>query len=101
QRHPERIVPADWGNASKQASTQRSEVYPVDIAVEALDRQGLLRDISDVFSRDKLNVIGVNTVSKSNRAYMRFTVEVGSAEALQRVLQQIGDVQGVVAASRG
>lgn len=100
-RHPERIVPADWGTGGGAPTpAQPPEVYPVDISVEAVDRQGLLRDISDVFSRDKLNVIGVNTVSKAGRAYMRFTVEVSSASSVQKILQQVGEVKGVEATAR-
>lgn len=102
QRHPERIVPAEWGGDVPQVGTTqpKSEVYPVDIAIEASDRQGLLRDISDVFSRERLNVIGVNTVSRGGRAYMRFTVEVSSVAWVQRVLQQIGEVKDVLSAQR-
>jgi GTP pyrophosphokinase len=42
--------------------------------VQAHDRQGLLRDISEVLSREKINVTGVNTQSKQHMAYMSFTV---------------------------
>ena len=38
-----------WSGASSKADG--GSVYPVDVAVEAADRQGLLRDISDVFAR--------------------------------------------------
>jgi GTP pyrophosphokinase len=103
QRHPERVVPTEWGGLVKKDAGiggNRSEVYPVDIAIDANDRQGLLRDISDVFSRDKFNVIGVNTVSRGPRAYMRFTVEVSNLELVQRILQQVGEVEGVVSARR-
>jgi GTP pyrophosphokinase len=41
-REPERLIDANWGAA-------REEVFPVDIIVEAMDRQGLLRDISEIF----------------------------------------------------
>ena len=41
------------------------EVFPVDIAVQAHDRQGLLRDISEVLSRERINVTAVNTLSRS------------------------------------
>lgn len=98
KRHPERIVPADWGRQTAEAA--KGEIYPVDIAVEAMDRPGLLRDISEVFTRDKLNVIGVNTVSKAGRAYMRFTLEVSGAAPVQRALTLIGEVKGVVSAAR-
>jgi GTP pyrophosphokinase len=99
-QHPERIVPAEWG-AHAMAAKARREVFPVDIIVEAHDRSGLLRDVSDVFTRDRLNVIGVNTVSKSSRAHMRFTIEVSGSEPVQRVIQQIAEVQGVISVQRG
>ncbi len=43
-------------------------LYPVDVIVEAADRQGLLRDISEVFAKEKMNVIGVNTPVGQGRA---------------------------------
>ena len=61
--HPERVIEAEWGQ-------QPEGQFPVDIVVDAQDRQGLLRDISDVFAREKINVIGVNTVSKQGQAHM-------------------------------
>ena len=99
KQHPERIVPAEWGSQGRGAKAA-NEVFPVDISLEAHDRPGLLRDVSDVFTRDKLNVVGVNTVSRSGRAYMRFTIEVSGSEPVQRVIQQIREVQGVLAVSR-
>jgi GTP pyrophosphokinase len=51
-------------------------VYPVDVAVQASDRQGLLRDISEVFTKEKMNVTGVQTQSIKGVAWMTFTVEV-------------------------
>jgi GTP pyrophosphokinase len=61
-------------------------VYPVDVAVEAADRQGLLRDISEVFAKEKMNVIGVQTQSVKGTAWMTFTVEVNDSGRLARVL---------------
>jgi GTP pyrophosphokinase len=69
--------------------------------VIATDRQGLLRDISEVFSREKINVVGVNTESRKGIARMRFTAEVGDANQVQRALVQIRDVPGVEEARRG
>jgi GTP pyrophosphokinase len=60
-----------------QTKGKRSDaVYPVDIQVEAIDRQGLLRDISEVLSREKINVTGVKTLSSKGVARMQFTAEV-------------------------
>ncbi len=95
-RNPERIIEADWGGKGGGAGT----LYPVDIVVEASDRQGLLRDISDVLSREKINVTAVNTQSRQDRAYMAFTMEVSGVAQLQRALGLIGDISGVETARR-
>ncbi len=97
KRHPERVISAEWGG---QAYSSKQAVYPVDIAVQAMDRQGLLRDISDVLSREKLNVIAVNTLTKKNTAYMKFTMEVGGVAQLQRAITLIREVPGVIGAQR-
>jgi GTP pyrophosphokinase len=60
----------------------------------------LLRDISEVFSREKLNVIGVNTVTLRGEAQMQFTLEVADAAAVRRALAQVADVKGVISARR-
>ncbi len=90
---PERLITADWGAA-------RDEVFPVDIVVEAMDRQGLLRDISEVLSREKINVTAANTLTRNMHSRMAFTVEVGSLDTLKRALALVRDVKGVLAAGR-
>jgi hypothetical protein len=76
---PERVIPVTW-NAPR---GDKASMYPVDIVIEAADRQGLLRDISEAFSREKVNVTGVQTQSlrdhHGDSARMTFTVEVGDA----------------------
>jgi GTP pyrophosphokinase len=91
--HPERVIECDWGG-------QTTGVFATDIIVDAHDRQGLLRDISEIFAREKLNVIGVNTQSKQGKAHMGFTVEVTNLQQLQRTLTLIHDVEGVVGVRR-
>ena len=70
-------------------------LYPVDVAVEAADRQGLLRDISDVFTKERMNVIGVQTQSVRGVAWMTFTIEVTDARQVARAMSVVGDVPGV------
>ncbi len=86
---PERVIQTTWGEHGKET------VYPVDIFVLAQDRQGLLRDISEVFSREKINVTGVNTQSAKSQARMSFTAEIGSTAQLQKALTVIREVNGV------
>ncbi len=97
---PDRVIEVEW-NAPKNAD---GAAYPVDVAIEASDRQGLLRDISEVFAKEKMNVIGVQTQSvKDNRggtAWMTFTVEVTQSGRLKQVLGLVAGVAGVRSACR-
>jgi len=98
-RSPERVIGAEWGNVSE--LRQQEGLYAVDIVVDAYDRQGLLRDISEVLSREKINVTAVKTQSKSGAARMSFTVELNGGPQLQRMLALVREVSGVVNAWRG
>jgi GTP pyrophosphokinase len=93
ERQPERLITADWGAA-------RDEVFAVDVVVDAMDRQGLLRDISEVFSREKINVTAVKTLTKNLQARMGFTLEVRGLAELKRALELVRDVSGVLSAAR-
>ncbi|MDR6216058.1 GTP pyrophosphokinase [Paracidovorax wautersii] len=96
-RNAERVIEVEWGLPKAAVG---AALYPVDVAVEASDRQGLLRDISEVFAREKTNVIGVQTQSVKGTAWMTFTVEVSDAGRLNKVLGIVASVQGVRSARR-
>ncbi len=95
-RSPERVIDVEWGRQKAEGGS----VYPVDVGVEASDRQGLLRDISEVFAKEKMNVIGVQTQSVKGTAWMTFTVEVADSRSLGKVLGLVAEVQGVRWAKR-
>jgi GTP pyrophosphokinase len=95
-RNGERVIEVEWG-APKSVG---AAVYPVDVAVEAADRQGLLRDISEVFAKDKMNVVGVQTQSVKGTAWMTFTVEISDSGRLNKVLGVVAEVAGVRSARR-
>jgi len=92
-REPERLIDANWGKP-------RDEVFPVDVVLEAMDRQGLLRDITEIFSREKINVTAANTLTRNSVTRMAFTLEVRSLEVLSRALSYVKDVKGVLDAGR-
>ncbi|MFN7369719.1 MAG: RelA/SpoT family protein [Burkholderiales bacterium] len=94
EKHPERVIDTSWGHASSDA------VYAVDVLIQAQDRHALLRDISDVFAREKINVVGVKTQSSKGEARMQFTAEVKDAGTLAKALQSIREVTGVLDARR-
>lgn len=93
QRAPERVVDVKWG-------MQPDALYPVELLVTAQDRPGLLRDVSEVFAREKLNVIGVNSSSARGEARMLFTVEIQRAADVPHILGAILEVRGVFNARR-
>lgn len=91
--HPERVIETEWGSETE-------GVFAVDIVVDANDRQGLLRDVSEVFTREKINVIAVNTQSRQGDAHMSFTAEIHSVNQLTKTLALLHEVEGVVSARR-
>ncbi|AYZ68446.1 bifunctional (p)ppGpp synthetase/guanosine-3',5'-bis(diphosphate) 3'-pyrophosphohydrolase [Burkholderia multivorans] len=98
ERAPERVLQTTW--SADVLGGRGASVYPVDLMIEATDRQGLLRDISEVFAREKLNVVGVKTQTRRNAAFMQFTVEISNSAQVQRACALLGEVQGVVRAGR-
>ncbi|MEI8267499.1 MAG: bifunctional (p)ppGpp synthetase/guanosine-3',5'-bis(diphosphate) 3'-pyrophosphohydrolase [Betaproteobacteria bacterium] len=110
----DRVIPVDWGAAEglaagaergvRGAPSGHAPLYPLDVVIEAADRQGLLRDISEVLTRERVNVTGVNTRSVKDStggtAWMTFTVEVSDTRRLQQVLRQVAEVSGVRSARR-
>ncbi len=100
RRAPERVIPVAWG-APDPAKTA---LYPVDVQIEATDRHGLLRDVSEVLAKEMMNVVGVNTQSvrdgTGGTAFMTFTVEVPDANRLATALAQVARVDGVRAVRR-
>lgn len=87
----ERLIEVEWSAGTTQA-------YPVDIHIKAFDRQGLLRDITEILSNDKLNVMAVNTLSdrKTHIANMTLTIEVFDVEQLSRALARIDQLPNVM-----
>jgi GTP pyrophosphokinase len=104
RRSPERVLETGWGdwqaNEGSQAPRASRAGYQVDVTLRARDRQGLLRDVSEVFARDRLNVVAVQTQSRDGIASMQFTVEVPGIPQLQRTLGSMRGVDGVIECRR-
>jgi len=91
--NPARRMPAEW-------VLDAGAAFEVDIVLKAFDRQGLLRDISDVITKDKLDVLRVNTESRGEYAHMRLTVRVKELQQLSRLLARLQHVQNVIEVGR-
>jgi GTP pyrophosphokinase len=90
-----RMLNVEW-------SLESDSVLPVQIRVEALDRRGLLRDVTDVMAVEKLSIDGVNSdTDPSDRvATIVMRTAVRDVEQLARVLQRLSAVPNVLRAQR-
>jgi GTP pyrophosphokinase len=95
---PERLITADWGNLADRKG--QPHVFAADVEVTAQDRASLLRDISELFARDKINVTFAQTQARNQVARMRFTLEIRDAQALKRVIDHVRQVPGVIEVAR-
>lgn len=88
---PNRIIEVSWGG-------QPVAVYPVDVEIEAYDRSGLLRDITQVLSSSKSDVLALNTLSNKdeNTATMTVTLEISSLDQLAKLLAQIRNLPNII-----
>jgi GTP pyrophosphokinase len=93
--HPERFVEVNWGGES-------DGTYPVDIEIQAYDRQGLLRDITTLLSNENINVTAINTQSHrdTHTASMVITAEIPNIDMLSKVLARIGQLPNVTEVRR-
>jgi GTP pyrophosphokinase len=91
-----RLIEVEWGEAEVQT-------YPVTLLIEALDRQGLLSDITRTLADEKVNVTAVNTLSDKNRqtARMAVTIETRDLQQLNRVMDKISQLPNVTDVVRG
>ena len=85
------MLNVDW-------SQDADSLLPVQIRVEALDRRGLLRDVSDVMALEKLSIDGVNSDTDPNDriATIVMRTAVRDMEQLGRVLQRLSAVPNVL-----
>ncbi|QCQ15979.1 RelA/SpoT family protein [Microbacterium sp. RG1] len=86
---PERMIDVEWAPTTK-------SVFLVQIQVEALDRSGLLSDVTRVLSEHHVNILSA-TVSTSNDrlALSRFVFEMGDTVHLDRVLNAVRRIDAV------
>jgi GTP pyrophosphokinase len=89
---PERLVEIAWG-------PDASERHPVDVEIQANDRPGLLRDITNVVAGAGVNISSARAEgNRGGTGWLRLSLEFESAEQVVKVLQLIAhhpDVLGV------
>ncbi|HAV3702630.1 TPA: bifunctional (p)ppGpp synthetase/guanosine-3',5'-bis(diphosphate) 3'-pyrophosphohydrolase [Acinetobacter baumannii] len=94
KQEPERAVEADW-------EMQPTRGQSVQIVVEAYDRRGLLKDLTQVIFSDQINIRQVNTISEADGiANMKLLIEVKGLAQLSRLLARLEQQPGIFSARR-
>ena len=88
-QEPERMIDVEWAPTSK-------TLFLVQIQVEALDRAGLLSDITRVLSENHVNILSATVSTSSDRlALSRYVFEMGDTTHLDRVLNAVRRIDAV------
>jgi guanosine-3',5'-bis(diphosphate) 3'-pyrophosphohydrolase len=86
---PERLVGVRW-------SPREGSQFLVGIQVEALDRTGLLSDVTRTLSDQHVNILSATVSTTRDRvAFSRFTFEMGDPKHLGAVLRAVRSIDGV------
>ncbi|WP_440454500.1 RelA/SpoT family protein [Psychrobacter sp. ASPA161_9] len=94
ERDPEREISAAWKSKS-------GRYQPVDIHIEAYDRRGLLRDLTQVIDKESVNIRKVETLSTDdNIASLKFHIEVSGLAHLSKLLAKLEQQPGILHARR-
>lgn len=94
EQDQDRVIEVSWGH------TRADSLFPVEILIVATQRPGLLKEISEIFMREKQNVVAVQTQRIKGDVHMRFTVEIPEAGSLRVSLKALRDLAGVLSARR-
>ena len=90
----ERAVDVAWGQA------QSNKRYPLDLWIEAQERSNMLRDVLDVFAKDKTTITSVQSAVQKGRLNISLTIELPNTAQLQTLLSQVQQINGVLRAIR-
>ncbi|WP_166864577.1 MULTISPECIES: bifunctional (p)ppGpp synthetase/guanosine-3',5'-bis(diphosphate) 3'-pyrophosphohydrolase [unclassified Salinibacterium] len=86
---PDRMIDVQWAPTS-------SSLFLVQIQVEALDRSGLLSDVTRVLSENHVNILSASVSTSSSRlAISRFVFEMGDTVHLERLLNAVRRIDAV------
>jgi GTP pyrophosphokinase len=94
-RHPERLLPVEWGRQGEQS-------YSVDVLVRAFDRKWLLKDLTNIIGAGNAHILALTSRVDAARgtAELRFTLKVSDYGQLGELLSRLTAVPGVSEARR-
>jgi GTP pyrophosphokinase len=102
ERAPERVIQTEWNrsNTSLALANDSKKVFPADLAVSALDRPELMRELFEILTRQGVHVIDLRKSVKRGLAQILLTVEIHDSDALRIVQNSLEEVKGVTQVRR-
>jgi GTP pyrophosphokinase len=89
KKEEERIVETSWPESG-------TGIYLVNIQVEAIDRNGLLSDVTRTLSEHHVNILNASVSTTRERiAFSKFTFEMADPKHLGSVLAAVKNIAGV------
>lgn len=91
----ERVIEVAWDRVD-------AAYYPVEIAVSALDRPGLLSDVARVVAETQTNILfaRARTDNRNRRAHIDLVLEIQSVGQLSSIAQRISRIRDVLSVDR-
>lgn len=89
-----RLIEAEWEEGVD--TTSASEVFEAEIVIHADDRNGLLNDVSHVFTENGINITSINTsTSKQRIATLNVVFHITGKQQLESIMTKIGQIRSV------
>jgi GTP pyrophosphokinase len=89
RNQPERLIDVSWEPNSK-------SLFLVQIQIEALDRGGLLSDVTRVLSENHVNILSASVSTRDDRvALSRFVFEMSNPAALDGLINSVRNINNV------
>ncbi|MFW5985857.1 MAG: ACT domain-containing protein, partial [Halanaerobiales bacterium] len=90
----ERLIEVSWDN-------KREESYQVNLAIEAVNKNALLNDITTLIKEEQVNLSSVVArTDRYNRAFIDIALELSSTEHMHDIIKKIDNIPGVLSVAR-
>ncbi len=100
QKSPNKFIEISW----KLQENIYSNKFNLDFSIVAIDREKLLKDITEVCVNEKLNITNLVTNCKNDKAYIKFTVQIlytkDTQDIVNRLIAKIKLISGIIQVNR-
>ncbi|MFZ5351398.1 MAG: RelA/SpoT family protein [Bacillota bacterium] len=87
---PERLIEVEW-------NTQTKVSYNADVELRAIDRKGLLAEITTIIDESKVNINSFHSRTTKDRvAIINFILEINDIEQLNKLIRKFRKIEGVM-----